>query len=284
MSAIIHSFITEFWKLDGGSCFGVIPKSIWNKESIADKDNLIDIASRCLLIECGERKIVIDTGIGNKFDTKFYSYFQRSNIKSVATCVKELGYSPEEITDVIFTHLHWDHIGGASYITPQGDVELFFKNATHWCSTEGLKWAQNHSIRERKAFFKEDIEPLTKSKKLKTIESDIYFCPEIELKIYNGHTIGQIIPFIKTGNGTVVFAGDFIPSKAHLPIIFVPSQDIQPLVTMAEKEQFLVEALEKQYIILFQHDFTHECCQLKRAEKGIIGGESFTLNQIRLHH
>ena len=278
MSAKIFPFITEYWKLDGGSCFGVTPKTIWSKLVTPDELNLIDIASRCLYIESGESKIVIDTGIGNKLGEDFYKYFYRSQIKPVADCILELGINPSEITDVIFTHLHWDHVGGATFVNSNGEVELTFPNATHWCSKSGYLWSQNHSPREKKAFFESDITPLAEKGKLHFIENDLCFDEHIFLGIYDGHTIGQLIPIIQTEKGKVVFAGDFIPSKAHIPVTSVPSQDINPLITMTEKEQFLKEALKKEYTIIFQHDATNECCKLVQTEKGIVGAESFTWN------
>jgi glyoxylase-like metal-dependent hydrolase (beta-lactamase superfamily II) len=269
MSVKIHPFITEYWKLDGGACFGVIPKTIWSKITPPDKHNLINIASRCLLIESAERKILIDTGIGNKYDKKFYSYFYRTKIKTIKVCIQELGFEPNDITDVIFTHLHWDHVGGASFIYKKREPELYFPNATHWCSKSGWDWAMNPSPREKKAFLKEDLIPLLNSGKLKFIEQEGAFDKNIELLILNGHTIGQLIPIINTNKGKVLFAGDFIPSLAHLPVFYVPGQDIQPLITMQEKIQIIQKALEENYTIIFQHDPLNECCKLIKTEKGI---------------
>jgi len=275
MRAKIHPFITEYWKLDGGSCFGVIPKTIWSKITVPNEHNLIDIASRCLLIESNDKKILIDTGIGNKFDPKFYSYFFRSEIRSVATCVQELGFAPEEITDVIFTHLHWDHIGGATFINTRGETELSFPKATHWCTKAGWEWAMSPSPREKKAFFKEDLTPILNSGKLKFIECPGAFDENIEFTILNGHTIGQLIPTIHTDNGFVVFSGDFIPSKAHIPIPYTPSQDIQPLESMKEKETFFNKVADRDITLIFQHDPDHECCKLVNTPNGVQGTESF---------
>lgn len=274
MKAKIHPFITEFWKLDGGSCFGVIPKTIWSKIVTPDESNLIEIVSRCLLIESNNRLIVVDTGIGNKFNDKFYSFFHRTKIKSAATCIEELGLSPQDITDVIFTHLHWDHIGGATYTDSDNNSKLTFPNATHWCSKSGLDWALNPSKRERKAFFTEDIQPLIDAKKLNFIAPGT-FDSNIEISILNGHTFGLVIPTIDTNKGKVVFVSDFIPSKAHLPIPFIPSQDIQPLISVTEKEKFMNETVVENHTLLFQHDPNHECCKLMNTDKGILGTESF---------
>jgi len=275
MSAKIHTFVTEYWKLDGGSCFGVIPKTIWSKISTPNEHNLINIASRCLLIESQDKKVIVDTGIGNKFDAKFYSYFFRTEIKSASTCVQELGFDRAEITDVIFTHLHWDHIGGASFINSRGEVELSFPNANHWCAKTGWEWAMNPSPREKKAFFKADLLPILNSGKLKFIEHSGAFDENIELSILNGHTIGQLIPTIQTDFGTVVFSGDFIPSKAHIPIPYIPSQDIQPLVSMKEKEAFFEQVADRDTTLIFQHDSDHECCKLTNTANGIQGTASF---------
>lgn len=269
MSVKIHPFITEYWKLDGGACFGVIPKTIWSKITPPDELNLINIASRCLLIESNDKKILIDSGIGNKFDERFYSFFYRSEIKPITLCLQELGYKPDDITDVIFTHLHWDHVGGATYINNSGATELFFTNATHWCSKSGWDWAMNPSPREKKAFFKEDLMPLLNSGKLKFIEKEQMFDDNIELLMLNGHTIGQLIPIINTDKGKVFFAGDFIPSHAHIPIVFVPSQDIQPLITMKEKAHLLKKIVDEDLTIMFQHDPEHECCKITDSVNGI---------------
>lgn len=279
MKAIIHTFITERWKLDGGMCYGVIPKTIWSKITPPDELNLIDIVSRCLLIESNDKKILIDTGIGDKFTEKYYSYFHRSEIKTIAECVHNLGFSANDITDVIFTHLHWDHVGGATFKNKQGETELYFPTATHWCSKSGWEWAMNPSPREKKAFFKEDLIPILNSGKLKFIEQSGTFDENIELSIFNGHTIGQIIPTLKTDRGTVVFAGDFIPSKAHIPIPYTPSQDIQPLISMNEKISFFNQTTDQDITLIFQHDPIHECCKLKNTNKGVEGSESFYWNQ-----
>ncbi len=278
MKAKIHPFITEYWKLDGGSCFGVIPKTIWSKISPPDEFNLINIASRCLLIESNQKKILIDTGIGNKFGSKFYSYFFRSKIRSISTCIQDLGFAPEEITDVIFTHLHWDHVGGATFINEHGNAELYFPKATHWCTKTGWEWAINPSPREKKAFFKEDLIPIFNSGKLKFIEHSGPF--NIEFSILNGHTIGQLIPTIATDKGRMVFSGDFIPSKAHIPIPYIPSQDIQPLISMNEKERFFDKTADCNITIMFQHDAVNECCKLTSTPNGVEGTESFIWGNI----
>lgn len=280
MSAKIYPFITENWKIDGGICFGVIAKSTWSKLISPDENNLIKVLTRCLLIESGSKKIVIDTGMGEKLWSNIYDYYHKSDTCSIAQSVISLGFKPEEITDVIFTHLHWDHVGGATFINAQGETELYFKNAIHWCSKTGWDWALNPSPREKKAFYKEDLDPLLKSGMLKFIDKPIDFDENIQLLIMNGHTIGQLIPTIKTKNGQVVFGGDFIPSKAHIPIPYTPSQDIQPLVTMNEKIDFYNKIADKNVMLIFQHDSTNECCKIIKTEKGFEGSESFSWKNI----
>lgn len=275
MSAKIHPFITEYWKIDGGICFGVIAKSTWSKLITPDENNLIFVASRCLFIESGARKILIDTGIGNKFDEKFYAYHHRSEVRTAAQCILDLGFDPEEVTDVIFTHLHWDHVGGATYKNDKGESALFFPNATHWCSKAGWEWALNPSPREKKAFYKEDLFPLMNSEKLRFIEEAGPFDENIHLSIMNGHTIGQLIPTINTAKGPVIFSGDFIPSKSHIPVPYTPSQDIQPLITMNEKISLYDKTADQDFTLIFQHDSMHECCKIISTEKGFQGGESF---------
>ncbi len=276
MGAKIYPFITENWKIDGGICFGVVAKSTWSKLISPDENNLIEVSNRCLMIESGVKKILIDTGMGDKLDSKVYSYFHKKDSKSISESISELGYNSDDITDVIFTHLHWDHVGGATYLNANGETELCCKNATHWCSKTGWDWALNPSPREKKAFYKEDLLPLLESGKLRFIESDGPFDQNIYLSIKNGHTIGQLIPSISTKKGLVVFAADFIPSKAHIPIPYTPGQDIQPLITMDEKIQFFSSIANKDVTILFQHDPANECCKILKTEKGFEATISFT--------
>lgn len=275
MSADIFPVIAEYWKLDGGSCFGVVPKSIWTKFIIPDENNMIPIASRCLLVKSNGKIILFDVGMGNKEDEKYYSHFYLHGNENFLDNLRKIDILPEDITDIVFTHLHWDHVGGATFKNENGEIKLVFPNANYWCSESGWKWANNPNPREAKAFFQDDLQPLINSGKLNMISESGMFNSDIELFIVNGHTEGVIIPIIKTISGFVAFTSDFIPSLAHIPLAYIPSQDIRPLVSMEEKEMFLNRAVENDFTLLFLHDVDNECCKLEKTLKGIRPKESF---------
>jgi len=255
-------------KADGGACFGVVPRKIWGDLYPADENNLITLSQRCLLVEEPGRITLIDTGMGNKQSEKFYSYQHRHGDYSLLKSLDKAGYAPEQITDVIFTHLHFDHCGGA--LTRENEVYIpVFPNAIHFCSLQQWEWANNPNPREAASYFPENYVPLYEAGKLKFIEKDGVFSEHIALRIFNGHTEGQIVPLIKHNNCTIVYTADFIPSVAHIPIPYIPSYDTRPLLSMQEKEAFLTESLEKEYILFFEHDYMHECCTLKMTDKGI---------------
>ncbi len=265
------------YKADAGACFGVVPKTIWQNYCEADENNLITISQRCLLIDNGKRIVLIDTGMGNKQSEKFYSFKYLTGNYSLLNSLKEAGYTPEQITDVIFTHLHYDHCGGA-LIKNDTDYEAVFKNAMHWCSLQQWQWANNPNPREGASYFNENYHPLLEKNMLKFITKEGEFSENISLRIFNGHTDGQIIPLIKYKNQIIVFMADFIPSAGHIPIPYIPSYDTRPLISMQEKESFLQEAYENNYILFFEHDAINECCTLKMTTKGIRYDEVLKLN------
>ncbi len=278
--ATVIPIIAENWKMDGGACFGVVPKFIWSKLIEVDNDNLISVTSRCMLVKADSQIILFDTGMGNKKSERFYGHYFLYGDENLERNLMKAGISPDEITDIVFTHLHWDHVGGASCYDADGNLKQTFKNASYHCSKTGWEWANNPNPREAKAFFKEDLSPLLESGKLNLIESEGFFNKDIYLRIFDGHTIGQIVPIIKTPNGKCAFTADFIVSSVHIPLAYIPSQDIQPLVTLKEKEDFLNEAIENDYILFFGHDYYTECARLKRTEKGIVAGKSFLWNEL----
>jgi len=277
----LYPLICENWKMDGGACFGVVPKSIWQKLYPADENNMINLVSRSLLIETENRKILIDTGMGNKQDEKYFSYFHLFGNNSLEKSLSAIGCAPDDITDVVFTHLHFDHCGGAvKYNNSKTLLELTFKNAIHWCSTAQWQWATKPNAREKASYFNENYIPILESGKLRFIDVEGELYSGINLKFVNGHTDGQMIPMIKYNNNTIVFMADFIASLGHIPISYIPSFDTRPLLSMQEKEAFLTEAVKNNYILFFEHDYYNECCTLQNTIKGIRHKESILLENL----
>lgn len=274
--------IADNWRMDGGVAFGVVPKSIWSRTHQPDENNAIAITTRCLLVIMGERKILIDVGLGDKRSEKYYAVRFREPGVSILNSLEQAGLNASDITDVLFTHLHDDHVGAATRVQENGIPECVFNNAQYWVSEAQWDWAMNPNKRETAAFFKDNLEPLLKSGRLNLLNEGMQPFDRITLKIYNGHTRGQIIPYIHTPKHTIVYMGDFIPTQSNIPIPFIPSVDIEPLVTLTEKELFLNEAAEKQYVLFFEHDAENECCTVKQTEKGVIADRSFKLQEIEL--
>jgi len=277
----IHVLHTGFFKLDGGAMFGVVPKSIWNKLNPADENNLCNWAMRCMLIEDENRLIIIDTGIGNKQDEKFYRHYYLSETKDLRGLVKEKGFSPENITDVFLTHLHFDHCGGA--IIKEGDKLVpAFPNATYWSNQKHWDWATKPNDREKASFLKENILPIEKSGKLKFIkyEEGTAFTSNIKVRFVNGHTGAMMLPQISYKGRTIVYMADLLPSINHIPLPYVMAYDMFPLTTLQEKKLFLEEALLKNYILFFEHDPITECCELQETERGIRRGRTFRLEEL----
>lgn len=276
----LYPLIADNWKMDGGVAFGVVPKSIWSRLRKSDENNLIDITTRCLLVVHNERKILIDTGLGDKRSEKYYAVRFREPGISILKSLEIEGFSAEEITDVLFTHLHDDHVGAATFINEAGISECVFAKANYWVSHSHWEWAINPNKREGAAFFKDNLLPLLESGRLHLLEEGMQPFEHITLKMFNGHTRGQIIPYIHTGNQIVVYLGDFIPTQSNIPIPFIPSVDIEPLVSLTEKELFLNEAAENQYILFFEHDILNVCCTVTKTEKGVVAKQSYKLDEI----
>jgi glyoxylase-like metal-dependent hydrolase (beta-lactamase superfamily II) len=276
----LYPVIADNWKMDGGASFGVVPRTLWSKMVDFDENNMIRITTRCLLIEDGGRTILIDAGMGRKQDEKYYGYRFLEEGTSLINSLSEIGYSPDDITDVVFTHLHDDHCGGAVELDAEGKPLLVFKNAVHHCSSIQWDWANHPNKREIGSFFPINLKPLELSGKLSLIEDETSFTPNVEFRFFHGHTRGMVVPLIRKNGFTFVFAADFIPSSAHIPIPFIASVDIQPLIALKEKEQFLEEAVDNGYYLIFQHDADHECASLKRTDKGVRLDKSFMINEI----
>ena len=285
----VFSVDTGKFKLDGGAMFGVVPKGIWNKLNPADENNLCTWALRCLLVIEGDRKILIDTGMGDKQDAKFFSHYHPHETVTLKDALHKINISPNDITDVLLTHLHFDHVGGA--VQKENDTfKLTFPNATYWVSEPQWELALNPNKREKASFLKENILPLQQSGQLKLISlpafkstsnlQEIHFSPNITCFIVNGHTQGMLIPKINLNGRALVFMADLLPSVAHIPLPYVMGYDMQPLITLEEKEKFLTTAFKENYILFFEHDAVNECCRLIETEKGIRAGASFTLKEI----
>jgi len=278
----LYTVIADNWKLDGGVAFGMVPKSIWSRNHQSDENNTIDITTRCLLIIHNERKILVDVGLGDKRNEKYYNVRYRQPEVTILNSLAILGFTANDITDVLFTHLHDDHVGAATRINESGLIECVFRNAQYWVSKSQWNWAMNPNKRETAAFFKDNLEPLQESGRLNLLEEEMQPFEQITLKIYNGHTRGQIIPYINAGNHIVVYMGDFIPTLANIPIHYVPPADIEPLISMTEKEEFLKAAVARNYILIFVHDAANECCTVIQSEKGVVADHSFKLHDIEL--
>jgi len=275
----MHVIDTGNLKLDGGAMFGVVPKVMWEKLYPADEKNLCNWAMRCLLVDYGKRVFLIDNGMGDKQSEKFFSnYYPNGNVTLVES-LKNAGYSPDDITDMVLTHLHFDHCGGGVIFNKEtNEHELLFKNATYWVSAKQWNWATSPNRREKASFLKENILPMIPNLKLLDKETEIV--PGFRAVMFDGHTDGQIIPHIQYKDKTIVFMGDLLPAAAHIPLPFVMSYDTRPLLTLDEKEAFLNEAAEKGYVLFFEHDLYNECCTVHNTEKGVRVNETFKLCKI----
>ena len=281
----IHSLNTGNFKLDGGAMFGVVPKTIWQRTNPADQNNMCDWSMRSLLIEDGNRLILIDTGIGDKQDEKFFSYFSLFGSDSLKGNLNKLGFSPEDITDVFLTHLHFDHCGGAiQWNKDRTGFEPVFKNAIYWSTENHWKWATEPNPREKASFLAENILPLQESGQLKFVERTGDFTKNVfndfDVLFVDGHTDSMMIPQIHYQDKTIVFMADLLPSTGHVPLPYVMGYDTRPLITMTEKEKFLNIAAEKEFVLFLEHDSVNECCTVQQTEKGVRLNKSFQFSDL----
>lgn len=274
------------FKLDGGAMFGVVPKAIWQRTNPADATNKIDIGMRCLLIEDGDRLILIDTGLGNKQDDKFFSHFSPWGDFTIDLSLAKHGFHRDDITDVFLTHLHFDHVGGAiQWNKDKTFLEPAFKNATFWSNANHWQWATEPNAREKASFLTENIQPIQESGQLKFVPINANTKTHVEdlgfgIFFADGHTEKQMIPMIQYKGKTVVFMADLLPTIGHIPLPYVMSFDTRPLLTLSEKELFLNEAAKNEYILFLQHDAHNELCTVQQTEKGVRLKETYTFNQI----
>ncbi|MDB5145809.1 MAG: ytnP 2 [Mucilaginibacter sp.] len=261
--------------------FGVVPKTIWNKSNPADENNLCTWAMRCLLVEDNGRLILIDTGIGNKQDARFFSHYYLHGDASLDSSLSDIGFHADDITDVFLTHLHFDHVGGA--VKRDGEKLLpAFKNATYWSNKQHWDWAVDPNDREKASFLKENILPIQESGQLKYISTDdgLEFTKDFDLRFVFGHTDAMMLPLISYKGKKILYMADLLPSVGHLPIPYIMAYDMFPLKTLYEKKIFLNEALENEYILYFEHDPVNECCTLQQTEKGIRVKDIFKLSEL----
>ncbi|HEY4327858.1 MAG TPA: MBL fold metallo-hydrolase [Mucilaginibacter sp.] len=277
----LHTIDTGFFKLDGGAMFGVVPKSIWNKTNPADENNLCTWALRCLLIEDGNRLILIDTGIGDKQDQKFLSHYFLHGAANLDNSLAAAGFHRDDITDVFLTHLHFDHVGGA-IIRDNEKLAPAFKNAVYWSNEKHWDWAVNPNEREKASFLKENILPIKENGQLNFIPTNdgMQFTDDVNIRFVYGHTEAMMLPLIKYKEKSILYMADLLPSVGHIPLPYVMAYDMFPLQTLTEKKVILNEALEKDYILFLEHDPVNECCTLQQTEKGIRLNKTFRLNEL----
>jgi glyoxylase-like metal-dependent hydrolase (beta-lactamase superfamily II) len=277
----LYSINAGHFKLDGGAMFGVVPKSMWQKLNPPDENNMCNWAMRCLLIEDEGRLILVDNGMGNKQDEKFFGYYYLNGDDTLEKSLAKYGFSQDDISDVFLTHLHFDHCGG-SIERVNDQLAPAFKNATYWSNEKHWQWAVHPNDREKASFLKENILPIQRSGKLKFVETKegIDFTKNVKIRLVNGHTESMMLPEIKYKDKTIVYMADLLPSEAHIPIPYVMAYDTRPLETLVEKKSFLAEALQKDFILFFEHDREIECCNLQQTIKGIRSKETFKLENI----
>lgn len=268
--------------VDGGAAFGVVPKKVWQKRYPCDKDNYCTLHMRCLLVDTGDRRILIDAGTGDK-QLKYLAYYGFKGVIDFESELGNSGYQCSDITDVIFTHLHFDHCGGATRFGADGkSVELVFPNATHWVSQTQWDNFMHPNVRESDSYFAENMIPISTAGKLKLVTENQLVCPELEIRIFNGHTVGQLVSYIHLGSKTLVYVGDVIPLAANVPLSWISSYDVFPLTAMEEKKVLLDEAADKEQILFFEHDAYTECCTVVANYKKHKIEKTFNLEEIEL--
>ncbi len=281
----IHVIETGLFKLDGGAMFGVVPKTLWQKTNPSDENNMCTWALRCLLIEDGKRLMLIDTGIGDKQSEKFFSHYHLQGNDTLIGSIRKAGFHEDDITDVILTHLHFDHCGGAiAWNTQKDGYRPVFKHAIYWSNASHWQWATIPNAREKASFLAENILPIQESGQLKFVERTGSFSrevfPNIDLLFVDGHTESMMIPHIKYKGKTIVFMADLLPSVGHIPLPYVMGYDTRPLITLEEKGSFLDTAATENYVLFLEHDSVNECCTLQHTEKGVRLAETFAFSSL----
>jgi glyoxylase-like metal-dependent hydrolase (beta-lactamase superfamily II) len=276
----LHVVNTGTFKLDGGAMFGVVPKSMWQKTNPPDEQNLCTWAMRCLLIEDGNQLILIDNGLGDKQDAKFFGHYHLTGDTVITVALEKCGFAARDITDMFLTHLHFDHCGGGVRYA-QGKPVTTFENARYWSNQDHWKWATAPNPREKASFLSENILPMQQSGQLTLLEvgASAPFT-QFDILYVSGHTDKMMIPKIRYKGKTICYMADLLPSVGHIPLPYVMGYDTRPLITMEEKEKFLKEAADHQYILFFEHDPVNECCTVKHTDKGVRLDRTFSLSEL----
>lgn len=277
----LYTIDTGYFKLDGGAMFGVVPKTIWQKLNPPDSNNLCTWAMRCLLIEDGKQLILIDCGLGNKQDAKFFSYYEPHGDDSLEKSLNKHGFTASDVTDVLLSHLHFDHCGGAIVRDSSGKLIPAFPNATYWSHEQHWQWATVPNAREKASFLSDNILPIQQSGQLRFAATDSFDVhPSIQMKTVNGHTESMFVPHIAYKGYTIVYCADLFPSKAHLPLPYVMAYDTRPLLTLNEKKALLDQSATGNYLLFFEHDPITELCSLQNTERGVRDKESLRLSEL----
>ncbi|MHA7112534.1 MBL fold metallo-hydrolase [Sunxiuqinia elliptica] len=261
---------------DGGALFSVIPKPLWSKVYPADENNVTRLTMRCLLVDQGERRILIEAGVGNHYPEKVQRNNGHEETDALPQSLAQHGYIPADITDVVFTHLHWDHCNGA-VVREHGTLKLLFPNATHWCSNTQWEHSQISNARECTAYYPEILNFLKEEGNMQLVENEGKLFPGFEVRLFDGHTPGQLIPLVDCAGKTYVYTADLIPTTAHIPVIWLASYDLFPVSSMEEKERLLKEVAEKDYVLFFEHDFYTQCATVAWTDRGPKLKETFDL-------
>lgn len=281
----LHAFNLGTFKLDGGAMFGVVPKSIWQRTNPADANNMCTWALRLMLIETGDRRILVDTGMGTKQSEKFFGYYYLEGEHNIDSELATLGFKREDISDVFLTHLHFDHVGGATEIIKSGSIAPTFPNAKYWTNKRHWQWATKPNAREKASFLKENLQPLEESGKLHFFdlpEQDQVFETGLGFKalLVSGHTDAQMLPMVEHNGKTIVYVADLLPSVGHIPLPYVMGYDTRPLITVKEKKAFLEKAADKGYYLVLEHDSVNEICTVKHTEKGVRLNKTYKASDI----
>lgn len=275
------------FKLDGGAMFGVVPKTLWQRTNPADDNNLIELGTRSLLIEDGKKLVLIDCGLGDKQNEKFFGHYSLWGDDTLEKNLAKFGFVKDDITDVFLTHLHFDHCGGAiEWNNDKTGYQASFKNANYWSNENHWEWATNPNPREKASFLSENILPIQESGQLNFLDlpqtGNYKFGTELKMDVIfvDGHTEKQMLPVIKYQDKTIVFAADLIPTAGHIPQVYVMGYDTRPLLTMEEKDKFLQQCIEHDYILFFEHDAHNELATLKMTDRGVKLDETFSFNEV----